>query len=141
MLVAGAVPWVACFRASLGIALDFLPARPVTGDKKLKSIQLKKNAIAKIVVALDKKVAAPLPPKTAPVIPEPPNAPAKPSPFDDCNKTTMIKQMQMITCSMVKSVIKIPPDKDSLLVFTLPLPPPIKGGKIHEVPSPQRGED
>jgi hypothetical protein len=106
MLVAGAVPWVACFRASLGITLGFLPPRPVDGDKKLKSIQLKKNAIAKIVVALDKNVAAPLPPKTAPVIPEPPNAPAKPSPFADCIKTTIIKLMQMITCNMVKSVIK-----------------------------------
>jgi hypothetical protein len=90
----------------LGIELDVLPPRPVTGDKKLRNIQLIKNAIAKTVVALDKKVAAPLPPKTAPVIPEPPNAPAKPSPFADCNKTTMIKQMQMITCNMVKSVIK-----------------------------------
>jgi hypothetical protein len=107
MLVAGAVPWVACFLASSGITLDFLPPRPVTGERKLKNIQLKKNAIAKTVVALDKKVAAPLPPKTAPVIPEPPNAPAKPSPFADCIKTTMIKQMQMITCKMVKSVIKI----------------------------------
>jgi hypothetical protein len=106
MLVAGAVPWVACLRASLGILLAFLPPRPVAGDKKLKTIQLKKNAIAKTVVALAKKVAAPLPPKTAPVIPEPPNAPAKPSPFADCIKTTMIKQMQIITCNMVKSVIK-----------------------------------
>jgi hypothetical protein len=132
ILVAGAVPWVACFRASSGIALDFLPARPVTGDKKLKSIQLKKKAIAKIVVALDKKVAAPLPPKTAPVIPEPPNAPAKPSPFADCIKTTMIKQMQMITCSMVKSVIKIPPEERQFVIcwfvsFHHPSPPPIKG--------------
>jgi hypothetical protein len=90
----------------LGILLAFLPPRPVAGDKKLKTIQLKKNAIAKTVVALAKKVAAPLPPKTAPVIPEPPNAPAKPSPFADCIKTTMIKHMQMITCNMVKSVIK-----------------------------------
>jgi hypothetical protein len=106
MLVAGAVPCVAAFRASSGITLDFLPPRPVTGAKKLKTIQLKKNAIAKPVVALDRKVAAPLPPKTAPVIPEPPKAPAKPSPFADCIKTAMIKQMQMITCNMVKSVIK-----------------------------------
>ncbi len=79
----------------------------MTGDKKLKIIQLKKNAIANPVVALAKKVAAPLPPKTAPVIPEPPKAPAKPSPFADCIKTTMIKQMQMITCNKVKNVIKI----------------------------------
>jgi hypothetical protein len=106
MLVAGAVPWVACLRASSGMALEPLPARPVPGDRKLKTIQLKKNAIASPVVALDKNVAAPLPPKTAPVIPEPPKAPAKPSPFADCIKTTMIKQMQMITCSMVRSVIK-----------------------------------
>jgi hypothetical protein len=106
MLVAGAVPSVACFRASSGITLDPLPARPVPGDRKLRIIQLKKNAMASPVVALDKKVAAPLPPKTAPVIPEPPKAPARPSPFADCIKTAMIRQMQMITCSMVKSVIK-----------------------------------
>ena len=106
MLVAGAVPCVACFRASSGMTLDPLPARPVTGARKLNVIQLKKNAIANTVVALDKKVAAPLPPKTAPVIPEPPKAPASPSPFADCIKTAMIRQKQMITCSMVKSVIK-----------------------------------
>ena len=114
MLVAGAVPCVAAFRASSGITLAFLPPRPVTGAKKLRTIQLKKNAIAKNVVALAKKVAAPLPPKTAPVIPEPPKAPAKPSPFADCSKITTIKPMQMITCNVVKSVIKNPPKKDSL---------------------------
>ncbi len=106
MLVAGVVPWVACFRASSGMELDPFPARPVTGARKLNVIQLKKNAIARIVVALDKNVAAPLPPKTAPVIPEPPKAPAKPSPFADCSKTAIIRPMQMITCSMVRSVIK-----------------------------------
>jgi hypothetical protein len=88
------------------MALEPLPAPPVAGDKKLNTIQLKKNAIANTVVALDRNVAAPRPPKTAPVMPEPPKAPAKPSPFADCIRTTMIKQMQMITCSMVRSVIK-----------------------------------
>jgi hypothetical protein len=65
--------------------------------------------MANTVVALDKKVAAPLPPNTAPVIPEPPKAPAKPSPLADCIKTTIIKAMQINTCSIVKNTIKVPP--------------------------------
>jgi len=78
----------------------------VLGERKLSNIQLKKNAIASTVVALERKVAAPLPPNTAPVIPEPPKAPARPSPLADCIKTTMIKAIQIITCSMVRNTIK-----------------------------------
>ncbi len=104
MLVAG-VPSVARFSASLWIPLLSLLLTPVDGERKLSNMQLKKKAIAKIVVALDRNVAAPLPPKTAPVIPEPPKAPANPSPLADCIRTTMIKAMQMITCSMVNKTI------------------------------------
>jgi hypothetical protein len=70
---------------------------PVLGERKLKIIQLTKKAIASPVVALDRKVAAPRPPKTAPVTPEPPKAPARPSPLADCIKTEMIRAMQIIT--------------------------------------------
>jgi hypothetical protein len=86
--------------------LDSLPPPPVPGERKLRIKQLKKNAIASTVVALDRKVATPLPPNTAPVIPEPPKAPANPSPLADCIRTTMIRAMQIITCNMVKNTIK-----------------------------------
>jgi hypothetical protein len=82
------------------------PLLPTAGERKLSTIQLKKKAIANTVVALDRKVAAPLPPKTAPVMPEPPNAPAKPSPLADCIRTAMIKAIQIKTCKKVKNTIK-----------------------------------
>lgn len=103
--MAGVVPSPARLCASSWTALLPLPVAPVIGERKLSTILLKKKAIANTVVALDKNVAAPLPPKTAPVIPEPPNAPAKPSPLADCIRTAMIREMQIITCSMVNNVI------------------------------------
>jgi hypothetical protein len=106
MFVAGAVPSVARLSASLWIALDSPSLRLLPGERKLSTKQLMKKAMANTVVALDRKVAAPLPPKTAPVIPPPPpNAPAKPSPLADCIKTTTISAMHIITCNMVRTTI------------------------------------
>lgn len=106
MLVAGGVPSVARLCASRWIPLLSLPPPPMDGESKLSIRLLKKKAMASTVVALDKNVAAPRPPKTALVIPEPPKAPARPSPLADCIRTTMIKAMQMITCKMVNNAIK-----------------------------------
>jgi hypothetical protein len=88
------------------MALPSLPPPPVLGLRKLRMRQLTKKAIANTVVALDRKVAAPRPPKTAPVTPEPPKAPANPSPLADCINTDIIKAMQIITCRMVSTAIK-----------------------------------
>jgi hypothetical protein len=65
---------------------------------KVRTIQETIKATARTVVALDKKVAAPLPPNTAPErAPPPPKALAKPSPLADCISTVIINETLMIT--------------------------------------------
>jgi hypothetical protein len=73
------------------------------------AIELMKKAMAKTVVALERNVAAPLPPKTAPVIPEPPKAPASPSPLLDCKRTVIIRPAQIRICNRIKNEYKTPP--------------------------------
>ena len=58
------------------------------------------NNEAAIVVAFDKTVAVPRGPNTV-CDPIPPNAPAKSAAFPLCNRTTIIKKKQMMTCSVV----------------------------------------
>ena len=111
MLVAGTEPWVLSFCASWLTALfpALLVREPVNGVIKVSAMELMKKAMARTVVALDRKVAAPLPPKTAPVIPEPPKAPASPSPLLDCNRTVIIKPAQIRICNRIKNAYKTPP--------------------------------
>ncbi len=47
---------------------------------------------ANTVVAFAKNGAAPLPPNTPPVTPDPPKVPASPVPFPDCNSTATIRE-------------------------------------------------
>jgi hypothetical protein len=71
---------------------------------KLCPKQLTKKAMANTVVILLRNVAAPRPPKTAPIAPLPPKAPARPVPFPDCSRTTRIKARDTKTCRIIKKV-------------------------------------
>ncbi len=64
---------------------------------KDKTIERSRNTAAKTVVTLLKKLAAPRPPKTAPMSPIPPKAPANPPPLLDCNKMTRVRAKQTTT--------------------------------------------
>lgn len=66
------------------------------------------NSAAAIVVAFDKTVADPRGPKAV-CEPIPPNAPAKSAALPLCSRTTITKNTQMITCTIVsKMTIRIP---------------------------------
>ena len=58
------------------------------------------NRLAAMVVAFERTVAVPRGPKTV-CDPMPPNAPAKSAALPLCNRTTIIKKKQIITCRVV----------------------------------------